>query len=118
MAESEVFWLGGRPGQTERKPQLADDDAFVAEIRTACEAMGFEVDGFVSAEGPYGTWLVELRRDGNRQRVLWNGKDEIMVLQVERPAGGWDDARELAVPERDTPGFATGVRAILAAGTA
>ena len=87
MSESEVFWMGGQPGRAEREPQLADDEAFVAEIRATCQAMGCDFDGFVSAEGPYGTWVAELRRDGVRQRVLWNGKDEVLVLQVERTGG-------------------------------
>lgn len=113
MADNEIFWLGGKPGSGARGPKLAEGEQFVQAIRTACEDLGCEFQRLVSAEGPYGTWLVEYNRDGQNQRVVWNGKDEIMVLQQERPNGGWDEPRELEVEQRDVAGFSAAVRKIL-----
>ena len=115
MKEDEVFWLGGRSAPGEKGDRLADDENFVAAIRAACEAAGCEYQRFVSAQGPYGTWLAEIQRDGRAERVLWNGKDECMVLQIERTEGGWDDAVTIEVATHDQPGFVAGVSDILMA---
>ena len=115
MAESEVFWLGGKPGRETRDPQLADSETFVTAIREVCESLGCGYERLISAQGPYGTWLVEFTRNGNKQRILWNGKDEVMVLQQERPTGGWDEPRQCSITTHDQRGFITGMREILTA---
>lgn len=118
MAESEIFWLGGRPGREQRDNQLADSDAFVTAIRKACESLGCGYERLISAQGDYGTWLVEFSRQGKKERILWNGKDEILVLQQERPNGGWDEPRQCTVANQDQAGFVAGVHTILAEDTA
>lgn len=118
MAENEIFWLGGKPGREEREPQLADTEEFVAAIRAACESLGCDYQRLISAQGPYGTWLVEFMRNGKKQRILWNGKDEVMVLQQERLNGGWDEPRDCTVAAQDEAGFVAGVQEILTEDTA
>ena len=118
MAESEVFWLGGKPGPKQRDQQLADSDTFVAAIRETCESLGCDYGRLISAQGDYGTWLVEFSREGKKQRILWNGKDEILVLQQERPNGGWDEPRRCSVTDQGRAGFVAGVTKILADDTA
>ena len=114
MKENDIFWLGGRPAPEKKGDRLADDENFVAAVRAACEAAGCEYQRFISALGPYGTWLVEISRDGKAQRVLWNGKDECMVLQTELSQGGWADAVVIDVAEQSLDGFVAGVNQILA----
>ena len=114
MKEDDVFWLRGTPGANRQPEQLADTPEFVTAIRNTCETAGCPVERLVSAKGPYGTWLVEIQRHGQDQRVLWNGKDRKLVLQVPLPQGGWEDAVAMEVQSQDTPGFVAGVSAILA----
>ena len=113
MKEDDIFWLGRRSTPKDTGDRLADDEAFVAAVRAACEAAGCEYQRFISALGPYGTWLVEIRRDGKAQRVLWNGKDARMVLQIELTQGGWEDAVAIDVAEQNLDGFVAGVNQIL-----
>jgi hypothetical protein len=116
--ENTVFWLGGQPrGGAKPTERLADSEAFVAAIRTACGEAGCDFQRVISALGPYGTWLVEIQRDGKAQRVLWNGKEERLVLQVQLSRGGWEDPLSIKVADHDIDGFAAGVRAILAEDT-
>ena len=113
MPEKEIFWLGGKPNHESSEPRLADSPDFADAMRSTFESMGCEYERLISAQGPYGTWLVEFRRGGEQQRVLWNGKDAIMVLQQQRPGGGWDDPREVEVSVQDQNGFIAAVREIL-----
>ena len=65
--------------------------------------------------GPYGTWLVEICRESQTQRVLWNGKEEQLVLQVPLMNGGWEDPLIISVDSQDTEGFVAGVQRLLGA---
>ena len=109
--------MGTQPVEEKKAPGLADDPNFVTAISTACEAAGCPVQRFVSALGPYGTWLVEIRRDGEEQRVLWNGKEARLVLQIRLTQGGWEDPLSIEVPVQDTDGFVAGVAQILSVPT-
>ena len=111
--EDEIFWLGGAPGASD-SPRLADDEAFVAAIRSCCEASGYRAGRFVSAQGPYGTWLIEVQRAGPPERIVWNGRDRCLVLQRKLPSGGWEDPRSASVAATDTDGFVAAVAALLA----
>ncbi len=110
--ESEVYWVGSGPGK--KKAALADDENFVAAIRAACETAGCRFQRFISALGPYGTWVAEIERNGEDQRVVWNGKEARLVLQVKLPEGGWEDPKSLEVPEQNTDGFVARVKTLLA----
>jgi hypothetical protein len=117
LKEEGIFWRGGAPGAKDKQGRLADDERFVAAIRGACETAGSHFQRFVSAQGPYGTWLALIERDGQAQRILWNGKDECMVLQTELEQGGWDDTVIIEVTEHSHDGFLLAVREILAPGS-
>jgi len=114
MKEESVFWVGTQPLLDDRSPGLAHDEQFVAAMTRACAAAGCKVHRFVAALGPYGTWLVEIERDGEDQRVLWNGKEQRLVLQVKLEQGGWEDPRSLEIPDQDTEGFVAGITELLA----
>jgi len=113
MKEESVFWVGTQPLPDKRTPSLADDESFVAAITSTCESAGCRVVQFVSALGPFGTWLVEIERHGENQRILWNGKKERLILQVSLSQGGWADPIEIAIETKDLDGFLNGVNAIL-----
>jgi len=113
MKEENVFWVGTQPLSEKRAPGLADDENFVAAISSACEGAGCQVGRFISALGPYGTWVVEIERDGEDQRIVWNGKEERLVLQVKLSRGGWEDPLTIEVASKDMDGFVAGVKEIL-----
>lgn len=117
MKENEVFWLGRRSRAGGERELFADEPEFVAAMQDACAGHGCEIQRFVSARGPYGTWLVEFRRDGKNQRIVWNGKDEILVLQVELIGGGWEESHATQVAQIDVSGFVDGVNRLFGAGS-
>lgn len=115
--EEDIFWLGGAPG-TRKQPgepsgHLADRSEFTAAITRCAESAGCTVKQFVSAKGPYGTWLIVYRRAGRAQRILWNGREQRLVLQLELPNGGWEDPISIEVASQDQTGFVAGVEQIL-----
>ena len=117
MDEHEVYWVGQQPlalNDAEKKqPMLGDDPAFVQAITAACAAAGYPLERFISALGPYGTWLAEIKRESQTQRVLWNGKDQQLVLQVPLQNGGWEDPLIMEVAVQDQDGFVAGVTELL-----
>jgi hypothetical protein len=113
MKEESIFWVGTQPLPEKKTPSLADDERFVAAITSVCESAGWQVGQFVSALGPFGTWLVEIERHGENQRILWNGKEERLIRQVKLSQGGWEDPDAIAVGTKDLDGFVDGVNAIL-----
>ncbi len=113
MKEENVFWVGTQPLQEKSQPSLADDETFVAGIRGVFESSGYPVTQFVSALGPYGTWLVVFQRSEQEERVLWNGKTEQLILQIPLPAGGWEDRIVTEGLSQDFDGFVAGIEEIL-----
>ena len=113
MKESEVFWLGTRSRSGDEFRNFADDQEFVIAMRTECKAHGCEIQRFVSAKGRYGTWLLEFGRDGKNQRVVWNGKEEKLLLQIALASGGWEEPRSTTVASVDVQGFAEGIRMLI-----
>ena len=113
MKENEVFWLGSRSRSGDERSNFADEEEFVAAIQAACEAHGCEVQRFVSAKGAYGTWLLEFGRDGINQRIVWNGKEEKLVLQVALTRGGWEEPKATTVASVDVQGFSEGIRVLI-----
>jgi hypothetical protein len=117
-AESEIFWLAAPSDRSKNAPKLADSTGFSAAIAQVCEEANYQVIRFVSAKGAYGTWLVELKRDAVEQRVVWNGKDKKLVLQLRRSEGGWDDTIVISISPETLESFARGVKSILSPGVA
>lgn len=113
MKETGVFWLGKRARSGEQNRHIADQPEFVDAMQSACRSLGCSVQRFISATGPYGTWIIEFGRDGQNQRIVWNGKDEKMVLQVALPGGGWEEPCETTIESCDTTGFADGINRLI-----
>ena len=113
MEENEVFWFGRRPKPAADQGQFADREEFAAAIQEACAEYGCRPKRFVSALGRYGTWVVEFERDGRPQRIVWNGREHALVLQVRRTAGGWDEPGATTVERIDVPAFRAGIGRLL-----
>jgi len=113
MKEESIFWVGTQPLAKKKTPSLADDESFVAAISSACESAGCQVGQFISALGPFGTWLIEIERHGEEQRILWNGKEERLILQIKLSQGGWEDSIAINVETKNLDGFVHSVNSIL-----
>jgi hypothetical protein len=109
MKENDVFWLGSRSRSGDQRQNFADEKEFAMAMRAACEAHGCTIQRFVSAKGVYGTWLLEFGRDGTNQRIVWNGKEEKLVLQVALAGSGWDEPKSTTVASIDIRGFSAGI---------
>ena len=113
MKENDVFWLGTRSRSGDQRRNFADEKEFAMAMQAACEAHGCTIQRFVSAKGVYGTWLLEFGRDGTNQRIVWNGKEEKLVLQVALARGGWDEPKVTTVASIDAPGFSAGISELI-----
>jgi hypothetical protein len=113
VKEESVFWLGGKPGT--RKTAAAPPEAEKLEpaIIAACHARGLEPEDFVAALGGYGSWLVHFTRDGNRERIVWNGRERKLVLQSAIRSGGWHDVRDCPVPDASEDGFVAAIGTLM-----
>jgi hypothetical protein len=115
VKEERVFWLGGKPGA--QKVIEAEAAGLEPAICGACRASGVEPQQFVSALGAHGSWLVAFSRDDARQRIVWNGRDRMLVLQAALASGGWEDLRACPVETADEAGFRAGIGTLLQFGT-
>ena len=113
MKEDEVFWLGRRSKSGEQHNNFADEQEFATAMQNTCESHGCTIQRFVSAKGVYGTWLLEFERDAKNQRIVWNGKEQKLVLQVALARGGWEEPNETAIGDIDIPGFIDGIRLLI-----
>ncbi len=113
MKEESVFWLGGRPGRRQTATAPPTAEWLEPAIREACRARGLEAEEFVAALGGHGSWLVGFSRDGRRERIVWNGKDQTLVLQRALRSGGWEDLRESPAITSDEAGFTVAIAALL-----
>ena len=113
MKEESVFWLGGKPGTqkaAEAPPQAATLEPAICD---ACRVHGLDPEDFIVALGGYGSWLVHFSRGQRRQRIVWNGRERMLVLQAAIPSGGWDDLRSCPVTSTDREGFVAGIATLL-----
>jgi hypothetical protein len=113
MKEESVFWLGGKPGGAKQSRTEPAAEQLAPAIRGACEALGLQVDDFVAALGSHGSWLVQITRDGEPHRVIWNGKDRLLSLDRALPRGGWEQIQACTVATQDAPGFISGLQHLL-----
>ena len=74
MAEHEIMWIGRRPAALAPAENPAETEEFAAALTDACADCGGDVQDYVAAAGPFGSWLVRFSRAGQRQRLVWNGK--------------------------------------------
>ncbi len=104
-----MFWLGGKPGTQKAAAAAPDATSLEPAIRDACLAHGLVPEDFVAALGGHGSWLVHFARGETRQRIVWNGREQKLVLQSPVRSGGWVDLRECPLASADGPGFVAGI---------
>lgn len=113
MAEHEVMWIGRRPATLAPVEHPATSEAFAEAVTTACADCGGDVADYVAAAGSYGSWLLRFARDGQHQRLVWNGKDGRLVLERATTGVDWQELGTRPVSERDQEHFVAAVRALL-----
>ena len=113
VAEHEVMWIGRRPAAVEPAAPAAASESFAAAIADACAECGCDVDDYVAAAGVYGSWLVRFSRGGERQRLVWNGRESRLVLEQAANRADWNELASLPLSEPDETRFVDAVRRIL-----
>ena len=115
MAEHEVMWIGRRPAAMAPVEHPATSEAFAEAVTRACTGCGCDVHDYVAAAGIYGSWLVRFERQGERQRLVWNGKDGRLVLEQATAGVDWNELGSSPVSERDEAHFLLAIRNLLKA---
>jgi len=114
VAETPVFWLGGKPGSQKAKEQQRPvAESYEPALRDACAACGFTFDEYVVALGGFGGWLANLQRDGQRYRVFWSGKDRQLRFERALPHGGWTELGCVEPADEGLPAFVDSVKGVL-----
>ncbi len=113
MAEHEVMWIGRRPAALATVEHPATSEEFATAVTTTCADAGCSVQDYIAAAGAYGSWLIRFSRGQARQRLVWNGKDAVLVLEQATTGIDWDELRRCPVAERDTAGFIAAVQSLL-----
>jgi hypothetical protein len=107
------MWIGRRPAASVPVAHVATSEAFAEAVTGACSSCGCEVEDYIAAAGSYGSWLVRFGRGGQRQRLVWNGKDGLLVLEQATTAVDWSELGSSPVTNRDQEHFVATVRALL-----
>jgi hypothetical protein len=114
VAETPVFWLGGKPGANKSKErERPAAEGYEPTLRDACIACGYDVDEYVAAQGGFGGWLANLDRGGQRYRVFWSGKDRQLRFERALPHGGWTELGCVEPADDGLPAFVESVKAVL-----
>lgn len=113
MAEHEVMWIGRRPPALAPVDHLATAETFAEAVTVACAGCGCDVEDYVAAAGIYGSWLVRFERQGQRQRLVWNGKDGRLVLEQATTGVDWNELGSSPVSKQDQDHFVAAVRTLL-----
>lgn len=115
MAEHEVMWIGRRPAALAPVEHPATTEAFAEAVTRACAGVGCEVQDYVAAAGPYGSWMVRFTQAAARCRLVWNGKEGRLVLEQATAGIDWQELAATPVESRDADGLVKAVTALLAA---
>jgi len=113
VAEHEVMWIGRRPAAMAPVEHAATAETFAEAVTTACADCGADVEDYVAAAGAYGSWLVRFERDGERQRLVWNGKEGRLVLEQATAGVHWNELGSSPISARDQEHFVAAIRALL-----
>ena len=113
MSEKPIMWIGKQPGHKTPAPNPEKDEALAAELGAVCEAAGYAVDGFLAAQGNYGSWLVRMSNAGKNYQLIWDGKAGKLLHHVAISNGGWDEVSSCDIVEKDTAGFVAGTSELL-----
>ena len=115
MAEHEVMWIGRRPAALAPVEHAATAETFAEAVTFVCTSCGCDVGDYVAAAGAYGSWLVRFERNGQRQRLVWNGKEGRLVLEQATTGVDWNELGSSPVSDRDQDHFVEAVRTLLGA---
>lgn len=115
MAEHEVMWIGRRPAALAPVEHPATSETFAEAVTAVCAGCGCDVEDYVAAAGAYGSWLLRFERDGQRQRLVWNGKDGRLVLEQATTGVDWNELCSSPVSERDQDHFVAAIQTLLGA---
>jgi hypothetical protein len=115
MAEHEVMWIGRRPAGLPPEENPAATEAFAGALVDACTACGVDVEDYVAAAGPYGSWLVRFRRHGRLERLVWNGRDGRLVHEQATPGIDWNELGAEVPAGRDLTAFIDSLARLLRA---
>ncbi len=114
MSEQPVFWLGGKPGNSNPNARpVPEAERYESAIREACEDCGYAVAEYVAAQGGFGGWLVHLSQGDSKYRLFWNGKQQQLSLDRALPNGGWQQQHAADTPDEGVAGFVKALRALL-----
>lgn len=113
MAEHEVMWIGRRPAALPTIEHPASSKEFADAVTTTCADAGCDVQDYIAAAGAYGSWMIRFSRGRAKQRLVWNGKDGILVLEQATTGIDWDELQSCPVAERDTAGFIAAIQGLL-----
>lgn len=113
MSEHEIMWIGRQPKVEGTGSAEVETPDYAEAVVAACELAAREVERYVAAKGPFGSWLVELKDDGTSQRLLWNGQASELSLQQRQPSGLWDTARLITPAAGDLATLLDAVQQIL-----
>jgi hypothetical protein len=69
---------------------MTEDD--LRKCEAACRAAGYAVRERQHHPGHFGSWWIEVSREGMpRQQVIWDGKDNWLIVQALASSGSWMD---------------------------
>jgi hypothetical protein len=107
------MWIGRKPATLASVENAAAAEEFANAITDACVAKGCDLQDYVAAAGPYGSWLVRFRKDDQRQRIVWNGKSGQLVLEQATAGIEWDQLAVADCPDRTATGFVAAINGLL-----
>ncbi|MCP5328037.1 MAG: hypothetical protein H7A18_09195 [Sinobacteraceae bacterium] len=115
MTEQPIFWRGGSPDKSINKSKdLQPPEAvhFEPALRDVCTACGYEVKDYFAALGEFGSWLLHMKRGGQKHRIFWNAKSKQLTHEESR-LDGWVELATMAHEDASLPGFVTGLKVLL-----
>ena len=114
MSEHEIMWIGRQPATDPNAALPTDDPAFEARLREVCAAAGCPVHRYIAARGRFGSWLLEVQREDQTHRLIWNGRDSRLSLDRPNRGGGWDEIAGETVAAGDDEALDAAMRQMLA----
>jgi len=108
------MWIGRRPAALAPVEHASATEGFADAVTGACAGCGCDVEDYIAAAGAYGSWLIRFDRDGQRQRLIWNGKDGRLVLEQATTGPEWQELARSPVsgtPSADS--FVATIRGLL-----
>jgi len=112
MTEQTLVWVRRTPSRP--TAQEVDEKQLSADLAAACAGCGYELGEFIAAKGSFGSWLAQLSKDGRSHRVIWNGQDGRLLLEVAGQHAGWEELASATPEQRDIGTLLAGVQALLA----